>query len=84
MNSKVDNSSNFYLNDRKFLGAAEIINILDGDKDHLATQKDVEEMSFALRWIGMNLKLPHLNLTDSQLKSTIDQVKKLSVIHVLF
>ena len=79
--NNLDNSSSFYSNDRKFLGVAEIINILDSDQPD--TQRDVKEMSQALRWIGMDLKLPHLNLTDHQLKSTIAEVEKLSVIYVL-
>ena len=62
----------YYKNDRKYLGLAEIINILDSEQPD--TQKDVTEMSFALRWIGMELKLPHLNLTDDQLKSSVDKV----------
>jgi len=61
-----------YNNDRKYLGVAEIINILD--KEQPETQKDVTEMSLALRWIGMDLKLPHFNLTDVELKSTVDEV----------
>ena len=66
-------SDHFYNNDRKYLGVAEIINILD--KEQSATQKDVTEMSLALRWIGMDLRMPHLNLTDVQLNSTVDEVK---------
>ena len=62
----------YYNNDRKYLGLAEIINTLDSEQPD--TQKDVTEMSFALRWIGMELKLPHLNLTDDQLKLTVDKV----------
>ncbi len=77
MSSRLRSSSDFYLNDRKFLGVAEIINILDSEQPD--TQNDVTEMSFALRWIGMELRLPHLNLTDSQLKSTVDKVNQLFV-----
>ncbi len=66
-------SNLYYNNDRKYLGVAEIINILD--KEQPPTQKDVTEMSLALRWIGMDLKLPHFNLTDVELKSTVDEVK---------
>ncbi len=73
MSPCLNSSSNCYLNDRKFLGLVEIINILDNER--LETQEDVAEISFALRWIGMELRLPHLNLTDSQMKSTLDKVK---------
>jgi hypothetical protein len=77
-----NDSSNFYLNDRKFLGVAEVINILDHDQPE--TQIDVRDISMALRWIGMDLKLPHLNLTDHQLRSTIDEVKTTTTTHSLF
>jgi hypothetical protein len=63
-----------YNNDRKYLGVAEIINILDEEQPQ--TQNDVKKMSYALRWIGMDLRSPHLNLTDEQLKSTVDEVKQ--------
>ncbi len=66
------NSPDHYNNDRKYLGFVEIINILDNEQPE--TQKDVTEMSFALRWIGMEVKSPHLNLTEDQLKSTVDKV----------
>ncbi len=72
-------SNLYYNNDRKYLGVAEIINILD--KEQPPTQKDVREMSLALRWIGMDLKLPHLNLTHEELKSTVDQVKTKKLRH---
>ncbi len=45
------------------------------DDEQKATQKDVDEISQAFRWIGMDVKLPHLNLKDEELKSTIDKVK---------
>ncbi len=64
-----------YINDRKYLGVAEIINILDTEQPQ--TQTDVTELSLALRWIGMELRIPYLNLTDVQLKSTVDEVKTL-------
>jgi hypothetical protein len=62
-----------YVRDRKNLGLVEVINMLDDEQK--ATQKDVDEISQAFRWIGMDVKLPHLNLKDEELKSTIDKVK---------
>ncbi len=62
-----------YVRDRKNLGLVEVINMLDDEQK--ATQKDVDEISRAFRWIGMDVKLPHLNLKDAELKSTIDKVK---------
>jgi hypothetical protein len=62
-----------YVRDRKNLGIVEVINMLDDEQK--ATQKDVDEISQAFRWIGMDVKLPHLNLKDEELKSTIDKVK---------
>ena len=66
--------SKSYDRDRKNLGLVEVINILDSEQE--PTQKDVTEISHAFRWIGMDVKVPHLNLTDVELKSTIDKVKK--------
>ena len=62
-----------YVRDRKFLGLVEVINMLDDEQK--ATQKDVDEISQAFRWIGMDVKIPHLNLKDEELKSTIGTVK---------
>ncbi len=45
------------------------------DDEQKATQKDVDEISHAFRWIGMDVKLPHLNLKDVELKSSIEKVK---------
>ena len=45
------------------------------DDEQKATQRDVDEISHAFRWIGMDVKLPHLNLKDEELKSTIERVK---------
>jgi hypothetical protein len=63
-----------YVRDRKYLGLVEVINMLDDEQK--ATQKDVDEISQAFQWIGMDVKLPHLNLKDVELKSTIDKVEK--------
>ncbi len=65
--------ANHYIRDRKILGLVEVINILDDEQK--PTQKDVDEISQAFRWIGMDVKLPHLNLKDEEMKSTIDTVK---------
>jgi hypothetical protein len=62
-----------YVRDRKNLGLVEVINMLDDEQK--ATQKDITETSHAFRWIGMDVKLPHLNLKDEELKSTIERVK---------
>jgi hypothetical protein len=62
-----------YVRDRKNLGLVEVINMLDDEQK--ATQKDVDEISQAFRWIGMDVKLPHLNLKDVELKSSIEKVK---------
>ena len=62
-----------YVRDRKNLGLVEVINMLDDEQK--ATQKDVDEISQAFQWIGMDVKLPHLNLKDVELKSTIGKVK---------
>jgi hypothetical protein len=62
-----------YVRDRKFLGLVEVINMLDDEQK--ATQKDVDAISHAFQWIGMDVKLPHLNLKDEELKSTIERVK---------
>jgi hypothetical protein len=62
-----------YVRDRKVLGLVEVINMLD-DKQK-ATQRDVDEISHAFQWIGMDVKLPHLNLKDEELKATIIKVK---------
>jgi hypothetical protein len=62
-----------YVRDRKVLGLVEVINMLDDEQ--IPTQKDVDEISHAFRWIGMDVKLPHLNLKDAELKSTIQKVK---------
>jgi hypothetical protein len=62
-----------YVRDRKFLGLVEVINMLDDEQK--ATQKDVDEISHAFQWIGMDVKLPHLNLKDVELKSSIEKVK---------
>jgi hypothetical protein len=61
-----------YVRDQKSLGLVEVINMLDDEQE--ATQKDVTEISHAFRWIGMKVNLPHLNLNDEELKSTIDKV----------
>ena len=45
------------------------------DDEQKATQRDVDEISHAFRWIGMDVKLPHLNLKDLELKSTIAKVE---------
>jgi hypothetical protein len=65
--------SNNYVRDRKYLGLVEVINMLDDEQK--ATQRDVREISHAFRWIGMDVKLPHLNLKDLELKSTIAKVE---------
>jgi hypothetical protein len=65
--------SKHYIRDRKVLGLVEVINILDDEQK--PTQKDVDEISQAFRWIGMDVKLPHLNLKDEEFKSTINKVK---------
>jgi hypothetical protein len=62
-----------YIRDRKILGLVEVINILDDEQK--PTQKDVDEISHAFGWIGMDVKLPHLNLKKEKLKSTIAEVK---------
>jgi hypothetical protein len=62
-----------YVRDRKVLGLVEVINMFDDEQK--ATQKDVDEISHAFQWIGMDAKLPHLNLKDEELKSTIERVK---------
>jgi hypothetical protein len=62
-----------YVRHRKNLGLVEVINMLDDEQKQ--TQKDVTEISHAFRWIGMDVKFPHLNLKDEELKSTIEQVK---------
>jgi hypothetical protein len=66
-----------YVRDRKNLGLVEVINMLDDEQK--ATQRDVDEISHALRWIGMDVKLPHLNLKDLELKSTIAKVEKKNI-----
>jgi hypothetical protein len=77
-----------YVRDRKNLGLVEVINMLDDEQK--ATQRDVDEISQAFRWIGMDVKLPHLNRKDLELKSTIAKVeiKKIFIIfnhiHCLF
>ncbi len=62
-----------YIRERKVLGLVEVINMLDDEQK--ATQKDVDEISHAFRWIGMDVKLPHLNQKDVELKSTIAKVE---------
>jgi hypothetical protein len=73
-----------YVRDRKNLGLVEVINMLDDEQK--ATQKDVDEISHAFRWIGMDVKLPHLNLKDVELKLTVEKVKinKLKMVYLLF
>ncbi len=73
-----------YVRDRKVLGLVEVINMLDDEQK--ATQKDVDEISHAFRWIGMDVKLPHLNLKDVELKLTVEKVKinKLKMVYLLF
>jgi hypothetical protein len=73
-----------YVRDRKNLGLVEVINMLDDEQK--ATQKDVDEISHASRWIGMDVKLPHLNLKDVKLKLTVEKVKinKLKMVYLLF
>ena len=75
--------SKHYIRDRKVLGLVEVINILDDEQE--PTQKDVDEISQAFRWIGMDVKLPHLNLKDVELKLTIEKVKinKLKMVYFL-
>ena len=63
-----------YVRDRKILGFVEVINMLDDEQK--ATQRDVDDISHAFRWIGMQAKLPHLNLKDEELKSTIERVTR--------
>ncbi len=65
--------SKHYIRDRKVLGLVEVINILDDEQK--PTQKDVDEISQAFRWIGMDVKLLHLNLKNEEFKSTIIRVK---------
>jgi hypothetical protein len=67
----------YYIRDRKHLGLVEVINILDDEQK--PTQKDVDEISQAFRWIGMDVKIPHLNLKDQELKSTIEMVKMINI-----
>ena len=73
-----------YVRDRKNLGLVEVINMLDDEQK--ATQRDVDEISQAFRWIGMDVKLPHLNLKDVELKLTVEKVKinKLKMVYLLF
>jgi uncharacterized protein (UPF0335 family) len=73
-----------YVLDRKILGLVEVINMLDDEQK--ATQRDVDEISHAFRWIGMDVKLPHLNLKDVELKLTVEKVKinKLKMVYLLF
>jgi hypothetical protein len=73
-----------YVRDRKNLGLVEVINMLDDEQK--ATQRDVGEISHAFRWIGMDVKLPHLNLKDVELKLTVEKVKinKLKMVYLLF
>jgi hypothetical protein len=73
-----------YVRDRKYLGLVEVINMLDDEQK--ATQKDITEISHAFRWIGMDVKLPHLNLKDVELKLTVEKVKinKLKMVYLLF
>jgi uncharacterized protein (UPF0335 family) len=73
-----------YVRDRKNLGLVEVINMLDDEQK--ATQRDVDEISHAFRWIGMDVKLPHLNLKDVELKLTVEKVKinKLKMVYLLF
>jgi uncharacterized protein (UPF0335 family) len=66
-----------YVRDRKNLGLVEVINMLDDEQK--ATQKDVTEISHAFQWIGMDVKLPHLNLKDEEFKSTIDKVRMINI-----
>jgi hypothetical protein len=56
------------------------------DDEQKATQRDVDEISHAFRWIGMDVKLPHLNLKDVELKLTVEKVKinKLKMVYLLF
>ncbi len=56
------------------------------DDEQKATQRDVDEISHAFRWIGMDVKLPHFNLKDVELKLTIEKVKinKLKMVYLLF
>ena len=73
-----------YVRDRKNLGLVEVINMLDDEQK--ATQRDVDEISHAFQWIGMDVKLPHLNLKDVELKLTVEKVKinKLKMVYLLF
>jgi hypothetical protein len=73
-----------YVRDRKNLGLVEVINMLDDEQK--ATQKDITEISHAFRWIRMDVKLPHLNLKDLELKLTVEKVKinKLKMVYLLF
>ncbi len=56
------------------------------DDEQKATQRDVDEISHAFQWIGMDVKLPHLNLKDVELKLTVEKVKinKLKMVYLLF
>jgi hypothetical protein len=69
--------SKHYIRDRKILGLVEVINNLDDEQK--PTQKDVDEISHAFQWIGMDVKLPHLNLKDEEFKSTIDKVRMINI-----
>ena len=71
-----------YVRDRKNLGLVEVINMLDDEQK--ATQRDVDEISHAFRWIGMDVKLPHLNLKDVELKSTIAEVLITFIVCIIF
>jgi hypothetical protein len=71
-----------YVRDRKILGFVEVINMLDDEQK--ATQRDVDEISQAFRWIGMDVKLPHLNLKDVELKSTIAEVLITFIVCIIF
>ena len=69
--------SKHYIRDQKILGLVEVINNLDDEQQ--ATQRDVTEISHAFQWIGMDVKLPHLNLKDEEFKSTIDKVRMINI-----
>jgi hypothetical protein len=71
-----------YVRDRKILGFVEVINMLDDEQK--ATQRDVDEISHGFRWIGMDVKLPHLNLKDEELKSTIAEVLITFIVCIIF
>jgi hypothetical protein len=71
-----------YVRDRKILGFVEVINMLDDEQK--ATQRDVDKISHAFRWIGMDVKLPHLNLKDEELKSTIAKVLITFIVCIIF